>query len=178
MRIENGLHAQPGPWLAPVLIGGLLGTAWQLQQAQLWAASVYRDLLLLALVSWLVSLLIRRSAGARLLMVMLAVALLGYGSTGWRAARQAQSALAPALEGRDLLVQGVVAGMSQRNEAGQRFRFELESAWLDDQWVKLPQRRRRKLSFSAASVSAACSGKPRRCAHSWARLMPSLSTAT
>ncbi|MEN9539319.1 MAG: hypothetical protein RLZZ126_1554, partial [Pseudomonadota bacterium] len=36
-------------------------------------------------------------------------------------------ALAPAAEGQDITVTGVVASMPQRSEVGQRFRFDIES---------------------------------------------------
>ena len=39
------------------------------------------------------------------------------------------------LEGCDVVLQGVVAGLPQRNESGLRFRFEVESATLDGQAV-------------------------------------------
>ena len=48
--------------------------------------------------------------------------------------------LAPALEGRDVLVTGVVASLPQRNEAALRFRLQVESAQLAGQPVRVPPR--------------------------------------
>jgi competence protein ComEC len=70
----------------------------------------------------------------------LAMLLLGTGLAGWRAAVYANGALDPALEGRDLLVTGVVSTMPQRNEAGLRFRLEVETALLAGQETHLPPR--------------------------------------
>lgn len=52
----------------------------------------------------------------------------GAGSAGWRSVVFAADALPAALEGRDLVVTGVVAQMPLRNESGLRFALEVESA--------------------------------------------------
>ncbi len=70
----------------------------------------------------------------------LAAAALAGGMTGLRSLVFLDSALVPALEGRDLVVQGVVSDMPQRNEAGLRFRLQVESAWLDGVATPLPPR--------------------------------------
>ena len=73
-----------------------------------------------------------------MLAVALALALLGFGSTGLRATAFSRHALNPALEGQDLSVVGLVAAMPQHNETGTRFRFKVEQATLDNQPVTLP----------------------------------------
>ncbi|MGJ7610018.1 MULTISPECIES: DNA internalization-related competence protein ComEC/Rec2 [unclassified Variovorax] len=95
----------------------------------LWPAWLYAALLLAAVagLSW-------RRLPARSLVTMAFVcgAMAGAGLAGSRAAAYAQGALRPGLEGRDLLVTGVVAEMPQRNEGGARFRLDAESArWAD-----------------------------------------------
>jgi competence protein ComEC len=59
---------------------------------------------------------------------MLAALALGWGSTGLRAVVFQDQALAPALEGVDVQVVGIVTAMPQRSEAGLRFRLQVESA--------------------------------------------------
>ena len=62
---------------------------------------------------------------------MLAAAALGFGACGLRATAFVHDALAPALEGRDIAVVGVVAAIPQRNDVGLRFRLAVEAAQLD-----------------------------------------------
>ena len=122
----------------PALAGLLAGTAAQLQQAQLlpWQADAAVALVALAIGA----LALRGTAALRWRMgaAVLAGAALAFALTGLRATAFLHDALAPGLEGRDLSVVGVVAAMPQRNEAGLRFRFEVESAQWQDQPVRLP----------------------------------------
>jgi competence protein ComEC len=122
-----------GSWAFAALGGSLLGAALQLQQPVLWPAGVYAALLLAGVIGlswrWLPSLAMRRMPVGWLLAVALACgALAGAGLAGWRAVAYAGGALDPALEGRDLQVIGIVPEMPQRNEAGTRFRLDVESA--------------------------------------------------
>lgn len=107
-------------WLA----GWLTGTALQLQQAALWPAGVYALALgvaiLLAVLGW------RLQASG--LVLALAAALAAFGLAGARAASFAGQALPPAWEGRDMVLTGVIAGMPQPGEFGQRFLFAVERA--------------------------------------------------
>lgn len=57
---------------------------------------------------------------------------------GWGIARMAEQ-LKPQLEGQDIQVQGVVSGLPREVAQGVRFRFQVESALLQGQAVKLPQ---------------------------------------
>lgn len=126
----------PRPWhLTAALLGALLGVALQLQQALLWPWPAYAALLGtgLLLAGWAVA--ARRWGGAGVLFV--AVALL-YGLCGLRATLFQAQALAPALEGRDLRVTGVIAAMPQARETGMRLRLAVESAGLDGAPVRLP----------------------------------------
>ncbi len=114
--------------------GSLLGAALQLQQPSLWPAWVHAVLLLVAVAGlwrWRRPFFIERRMPAMVL-ALLCGAMAGAGLAGWRAVVYAGGALAPALEGRDLVVTGVIAEMPQRNEAGTRFRLDVESArWAD-----------------------------------------------
>jgi len=114
--------------------GSLLGAALQLQQPSLWPAWVYAVVLLVAVAGlwrWRRPFFIERRMPAMVL-ALLCGAMAGAGLAGWRAVVYAGGALAPALEGRDLVVTGVIAEMPQRNEAGTRFRLDVESArWAD-----------------------------------------------
>jgi competence protein ComEC len=130
--------APPGAAVAPALLGVVLGAALQLQQPQLWERSLYvagaaaAACILAGCVRW-------RGGRARLLVILLAAALLSASVAGWRAVAFADGGLDPALEGRDLAVVGTVAAMPQRNEAGLRLRFEPESALLAGRPVVLPR---------------------------------------
>lgn len=144
----------PGPaWpLAPVLLGGLAGTALQLQQPRLWPALVYVGFVASAhvLIGFIA---LKKRAGrgqerhgrgpaawGRVLAWVLAGALLAAGACGLRAGQRLAQGLDPALEGRDLRVTGVVDSMPQRSEAGLRFRLAVEAAEWQGQAVRLPPR--------------------------------------
>ena len=109
----------------------LLGHLLQLQQAQLWPLAVYQ-LTVLGGVGWLLL------ARWRTLWLLPALCMLALGSTGWRADTRLAERLPSALEGQDLLVTGVVAGLPQSGPAGLRFTFEVEQATLRGQPVALP----------------------------------------
>ena len=76
----------------------------------------------------------RSSLGASLLMAALGFAVAG----GWGHNRMANQ-LSPPLEGLDLQVQGIVSGLPREVAQGVRFRFQVESALLHGQVVKLPE---------------------------------------
>src|SRR6218665_81949 len=59
---------------------------------------------------------------------------------GLRAWGYMEQALAPALEGQDIRVTGLVAAMPQASETGTRLRLEVDSALLRGQAVRLPPR--------------------------------------
>ncbi len=128
------------PLIFPALLGFVLGSALQLQQATLWPRPVYVGLILLALLLWALAALKPVALVARMAVAMLTFALLSFGATGLRSDYFLSQALDAKLEGRDIAVTGVIAAMPQRNEAGLRFRFELESAQWQGQTVRLPAR--------------------------------------
>jgi competence protein ComEC len=142
-------RASGGLWAGSVVMTGFVaGHALQLQQAQLWAAWVYAALFAAPLGGWAWAVLARRAGPwpsenpawvARLLLAFAAAAI-GFGLCGWRATVYAQQGLSPSLEGRDLVLVGQVGAMPQRNEAGVRFRFDIEAATLDGAAVAVPRR--------------------------------------
>ncbi len=125
-----------------------MGAAWQLQQPALWPLWAYMPFVLLAPVVYAqaapekIAKVIPRPIpfGLAPALVLLAGMALGWGSTGVRAVLFASTALAPALEGRDLRVTGVVEGLPQSTEAGLRFTLRVEQALLDGQAVAVPAR--------------------------------------
>jgi competence protein ComEC len=122
----------------PALLAWVAGAALQLQQSELFPVPIYGIFLLLAL-ALIAFLAIKNIAfGNRLAIVVAAFALAGFGTTGLRAAVFLHQALDPGLQGRDIVVTGVIAAMPQRSEAGLRLRLEVESALLDGEPVKLP----------------------------------------
>jgi competence protein ComEC len=128
--MSPGLLRNTGVRLAAAALAWLAGIALQLQQPALWPTVVYLLLLALALVLGL--------AWRRLPCLLLALALLGFAGTGWRAALRLADALPVALEGRDLQLRGVIARMPQPGPQGTRFVFRIEQATLDGQPVQVP----------------------------------------
>jgi competence protein ComEC len=122
--------------LAGTALAWLAGVALQLQEPALqvpalyWAAAGGGVAGLVAAWRW------PRAAA----LALVGAALLGYGATGGRAALRLAQQLPPEIEGRDLVVTGVVASLPQRGSLGVRFRFEVESALADGAPVTLPPR--------------------------------------
>jgi competence protein ComEC len=136
--MRNHEHPRRGAWITPALSGAVLGPALQLQQPLLWDWPVYAAIAILglaALGACSFSLWVR--AGGRAAFLLLAATLLTFGVTGLRASHFTANGLDPALEGRDVMVTGIVAAMSQRSEIGLRFRLEVESATLAGEPVRL-----------------------------------------
>jgi len=122
------------------MLGILLGSALQLQQAALWNPEVYSAFVLAALVLYALLAIKKNSSKPRAVGHALALALLAFGAVGLRASYFASGSLVPALQGRDIAIIGVVAALPQRFEGGLRFRLDLESAQVDGQPVSLPHK--------------------------------------
>ena len=115
-------------FITPWALGWIAGTAFQLQQAQLWASEVYWMLAgaALGLIGWC---LVRLGRAAHWLSLWATLACaLAFSLAGTRGNHYLQTALNPGLEGRTLQVVGLVANLPQRMEDSVRFRFEVESA--------------------------------------------------
>lgn len=123
-------------------LGVLAGTLLQVQQALLSATALYGAVLLLGLsglmgVAWAR----RRRAVASvpwLVWVGVLAGMVAWGGAGLRAAQLLQQALAPELEGRDLVLVGRVASLPQSGSWGWRFVLRVESAALQGRPVTVP----------------------------------------
>ncbi len=123
-----------------LLLGLVLGTAFQLQQASLATDFFYAAWLAVGLGVIGLALFLRRQSIqlAAVFMMVFAGCVVGFSLTGLRASAFEAQALAPALEGRDIQVTGVVQAMPQQGEDAVRFRLKVESARLDGVPVVLP----------------------------------------
>ena len=127
-----------GALLAALGLAWLAGVALQLQQAELWAPEGYAAGLGVALLAALVA----AGAGARRGRApawIAALALAAFSLTGLHAAWRLADRLAPELEGRDLVLTGVVADLPRSGDGGVRFRFDVETAQLDGAAVQVPR---------------------------------------
>ena len=122
--------------IALVAAGWLVGIAWQLRRPVLWPLGIDWLLCATAAASLVVAWRWRRTWA----LIIVAALGLGLGHTGWRAHATLDELLPAALEGRDLLVTGVVAALPQVSAAGTRFVFEVESARLGNRSVAVPPR--------------------------------------
>ena len=122
----------------PALLGWLLGSAAQLQQTALSPLWIYGALSLMASILLGLSAIRSFAILGRLTLVLLAFSALAFAATGLRASIFQGEVLDSSLEGRDIALTGIVAAMPHYNEAGLRFRLEVESAQLDGKPVRLP----------------------------------------
>ena len=120
-----------GSFITSWSLGWIAGTAWQLQQAQLWPSSTYAGLGLCAFCVLVGGVRLRHQLPMRMrgLAWCTAAACLAFAQTGWRACGYSAQALNPALEGQTLTVEGVVSHMPQRMDDSVRFRFDVSAAW-------------------------------------------------
>jgi len=138
----SGNPHRPGAarWLVPALAGWVAGTAIQLTQPQLWVYWLYVPGMLIG-AGAAVGLFMRQAFSMpHALCMVLATALLAFGQVGVRALAFQARALEPALEGRDLLLTGVVASMPQSSASGLRMQLHVESAHAEGLPVRLPSR--------------------------------------
>jgi competence protein ComEC len=109
------------------LLAWCAGIALQLQQETLWALTAYAALASLAGgAGWWIHRQ-KPNFGIRTGLVLGALVCLSFAVTGLHALSRSQ-AIAPALEGQDLDVVGVVQAMPQQQDLGWRFRFRIEQA--------------------------------------------------
>ena len=111
-----------GARLAALLLAWLAGVACQLQERALLAQPAYIALAVGAVVAILLASFARRGFAV----AVVAVAIAGFASAGWRASLRMADGLGPGLEGRDLVLTGVVASLPQLGSSGIRFRFRVE----------------------------------------------------
>ncbi len=120
-------------------LGWLGGVLLQLQLAELPARAPLAGAALVALSLLAVTGRWRREGPAAVL-VFIAAATLAFTSTSWRAQLKLQDRLAPALEGMDLRITGIVAGLPRHGVQGTRFVFETEGATLGGAPARVPAR--------------------------------------
>lgn len=118
------------------MLSGIAGVAVQLQQPGLWPSWVYAALTLTALAALAVWL--RWRGRPSVFGVAAALAAAGFGATGWRA--QHAELLQAGLEGRDLMLIGVIDQMPHATPDGIRFVAAVESARLEGRSVAVPGR--------------------------------------
>ncbi|MEO7116400.1 MAG: DNA internalization-related competence protein ComEC/Rec2 [Caldimonas sp.] len=127
-----------GAWLVACLLAWLGGVAMQLHERELSALSVYVSVATIGIVAIAVGIFWRRRRVAPVVAV-LAVAALGFACTGLQATLRLAETLPHELEGRDLVVTGVVASLPQQGPGGLRFRFDLDPAPADDPLARVPR---------------------------------------
>ncbi|MEO7057124.1 MAG: DNA internalization-related competence protein ComEC/Rec2 [Caldimonas sp.] len=111
-----------GRRLAALLLAWLAGVAAQLQERALLPFGAYVALAVFAVLVVLGHMRARRGFTA----AVVAVAIAGFACSGWRASLQLAERLPAELEGRDLVLTGVVASLPQQGATGLRFRFDVE----------------------------------------------------
>lgn len=134
--------------LTPALSGWILGTIFQLQQADLWPWIGYLVLLLITPVLYGVALFFPNSLGLKQhqkwrqhgwrLLITASIACFAFGVCGLRAHSYIAQNLAPDYEGQDIHITGIVTSMPQPSDSGLRFRFAPESAAIKGQIIQLP----------------------------------------
>ncbi len=112
----------------------IVGAVWQLQQPALSAASAYAAWSAVALLAFVGAWRWHWSAA------IVGLLALSFAATGLRAQWRVSDALPAALEGRDIVVTGVVAQLPRRLPEGVRFVFAVESATLQGQTAHVPSR--------------------------------------
>ena len=120
--------------LAACALALIVGAALQLQQPALWSGGAYAAMLAFAMLAFAVAWRWHWSAA------VLGLAALAFASTGLRAQTRLADVLPAALEGRDLVVTGVVAQLPRRLPEGVRFVFDVQSATLQGQAARVPSR--------------------------------------
>src|SRR5664280_577809 len=115
-------------WLAALMVAWLSGVALQLLEPSLETTSAYAAGVAVSALAVGVALLIRRRHALALVLATAAAVLAGFSVTGLQASLRLADALASGLEGRDLVVTGVVASLPQKGPSGLRFRFDLDDA--------------------------------------------------
>ncbi len=127
-------RADTGTRLAALALAWIAGVALQLQQRALWPVEAYGLAVGLGALGAVAAWRWRHA----FVLGLIGALLLAVGAAGWRASARLADGLADALEGRDLVVTGIVASLPQRSAAGLRFRFEPDVATLDGQAVQVP----------------------------------------
>ena len=122
-----------------LLLGVPLGAAVQLHQSALWSLSWYAATALVALAMGLLTRRVVLPLPAVVLWVAVS-AMATFSLTGARAVHFHSQALSASLEGRDLVVEGWVAGLPRQGDSGVQFEWVTDQAWLEGEPVHVPRR--------------------------------------
>ena len=129
-----------GSRLAALMLAWLGGVAGQLQERALQPFWHYAALAAAGALALLAGLAWRRRPVPALLLAGLGALLGGFALSGAQATLRLGEALAPALEGRELAVTGVIASLPQVGPNGIRFRFAIDAEARRQELPELPQR--------------------------------------
>ncbi|NBY06164.1 MAG: DUF4131 domain-containing protein [Betaproteobacteria bacterium] len=132
------IRRRPDP-ITPACLACVLATAAHLWHAPLWPLWAY-GLCLTPTLAWLWPWFFHARPQVSSVWWRVFLPVLGgvFALAGLRAVWHDQQMLEPSLEGRDVLVVGVVSGLPQRTEDSLRFRLAIESAQWQGQNVRLP----------------------------------------
>ncbi len=134
VREGSGSPRRSGWGIAGLALAWLAGNAVHLQQAVLTPVGVCVGAVSLGGLGVAAGWRWQRAGIAALI----GVALVAWGTDGWRADSRLADALAPALEGQELVLTGVVSSLPQRSLTGTRFRFDVEAAARGGEPVHVP----------------------------------------
>ncbi len=129
-----------GTRLAVPLLAWLAGVAIQLQERSLLPLAAYVAFAALGLLALFAGFALRRRGLVGAGIAVAGALIAGFAVTGWQASVRLDDALAPALEGPDLVVTGVVASLPQQGPSGLRFRFEFDPESRVREGAVLPRR--------------------------------------
>ena len=122
------------------MLAWLAGVAVQLQERSLLPASIYAGLAVAGAFALFGGFAWRRHGLPAAALATMGALLAGFAVTGAQASWRLDDALAPELEGRDLVVSGVVASLPQPGPNGLRFRFALDRESRAVEGRSLPER--------------------------------------
>ena len=127
-----------GAWLVACPLAWLAGVALQLHERELLSLPWYVVIAVIAVAALAASMALRRR---RFMVVpaVVAVAAFGFACTGLQATLRLAETLPHELEGRDIVVTGVVASLPQQGPSGLRFRFELDPVAVSDALAAVPR---------------------------------------
>jgi len=129
-----------GSRLAALMLAWLAGVAVQLQERSLQPLAFYLALAAAGIVALVAGFSWRRRGVPAAILASAGALLAGFALTGGQASLRLEDALVPALEGRDLVVTGVVASLPQAGPNGLRFRFALDAESRRNAAGELPPR--------------------------------------
>jgi competence protein ComEC len=129
-----------GSRLAALLLAWLGGVALQLQERSLLPPSAYAAIVAAALAAMGFAWFARRRAWPCTVLSIAGALGAGFAIAGVEASMRSADALPAALEGRDLVVTGVVASLPQQGPSGLRFRFEIDAASREGEAAGVPPR--------------------------------------